>query len=298
MWITADLHDLVFDFPCSFLAMSRPDFELSHFWRWSNYRDYVQCIGTFTITMVMVTALLMPFSLYVELLGFCALITEAMLGAPQFYHNFKSKSTAGMRYGLVWILSLFTSLAWMHVVTAVRLVPSCQVVLYFQKHFVSMFFFYFFVQSLAQIFLSGLVLKFSIEAVWEKPWPGKDLIFDQSVQCSWWVLDGRRDLSHTFLPFTRCLVLVFVCSDVSPGSVFFLRSTVRIAFVLYCLVVLSSVKMVCCWLSGDIFKTGYFLVKNTPPQFYICGALQVVIDISILAQVFLYKTAPSPKWMP
>ncbi|XP_065174365.1 solute carrier family 66 member 2-like [Sycon ciliatum] len=131
------------------------DFEWSHFWRWSHYRDYLQFLASFTVTMIMLTALLMPITTYIEFLGFCALITEAMLGAPQFYHNFVKKSTAGM-----------------------------------------------------------------------------------------------------------------------------------------------SIKMVCCWLSGDIFKTVYFLVKNTPPQFYICGSIQVMIDISILSQVFIYTSSQMLPKMP
>ena len=61
------------------------------------------------------------------------------------------------------------------------------------------------------------------------------------------------------------------------------------------------------WTTGDIFKTTYFFVRNTPPQFFICGALQVhktgnvsyfslhlemmqvMVDFSILGQVFLYR---------
>ena len=36
---------------------------------------------------------------------------------------------------------------------------------------------------------------------------------------------------------------------------------------------------------GDTFKTTYFYLRDTPPQFFICGALQVSIDLAILAQV-------------
>uniref|UniRef100_A0A915DGR2 PQ-loop repeat-containing protein 1 n=1 Tax=Ditylenchus dipsaci TaxID=166011 RepID=A0A915DGR2_9BILA len=49
-----------------------------------------------------------------------------------------------------------------------------------------------------------------------------------------------------------------------------------------------SVKMVLMWLLGDIGKTIYFVVKHTPSQFYICGGLQITIDILILMQVFFY----------
>lgn len=43
------------------------------------------------------------------------------------------------------------------------------------------------------------------------------------------------------------------------------------------------------WTSGDIFKTVYFIVRNAPSQFWLCGALQISIDIAILCQVVLYS---------
>ena len=43
--------------------------------------------------------------------------------------------------------------------------------------------------------------------------------------------------------------------------------------------------MVLMWTCGDTFKTTYFYLRDTPPQFFICGALQVSIDLAILAQV-------------
>jgi len=53
-----------------------------------------------------------------------------------------------------------------------------------------------------------------------------------------------------------------------------------------------SVKMVMFWLSGDVFKTIYFLLRHAPTQFFLCGALQVSVDISILAQVLIYRDSP------
>jgi len=53
-----------------------------------------------------------------------------------------------------------------------------------------------------------------------------------------------------------------------------------------------SVKMVLFWLSGDVFKTIYFLLRNAPLQFFLCGALQVSVDIAILCQVLIYRDAP------
>lgn len=50
-----------------------------------------------------------------------------------------------------------------------------------------------------------------------------------------------------------------------------------------------SIQMVLCWLSGDIFKTGYFVARGAPSQFWLCGGLQVMVDVFILSQVALYR---------
>ncbi|XP_054714946.1 solute carrier family 66 member 2-like [Uloborus diversus] len=55
-----------------------------------------------------------------------------------------------------------------------------------------------------------------------------------------------------------------------------------------------SKKMVFLWTFGDVFKTVYFVVREAPIQFWICGILQVIIDFCILLQVLLYRTSPSP----
>lgn len=50
--------------------------------------------------------------------------------------------------------------------------------------------------------------------------------------------------------------------------------------------------MVGFWTCGDVFKTGYFIVRQAPAQFWICGMLQVTIDISIFIQVYMYRNLP------
>lgn len=57
----------------------------------------------------------------------------------------------------------------------------------------------------------------------------------------------------------------------------------------YLIFLFFSKKMVGFWTMGDIFKTGYFIVREAPPQFWICGMLQVSIDISIFLQVYIYR---------
>lgn len=51
----------------------------------------------------------------------------------------------------------------------------------------------------------------------------------------------------------------------------------------------SSVKMVLMWTAGDLFKTTYFLMNGSPAQFWLCGLVQIFIDVAILLQVLLYN---------
>ncbi|XP_010882458.2 solute carrier family 66 member 2 [Esox lucius] len=49
-----------------------------------------------------------------------------------------------------------------------------------------------------------------------------------------------------------------------------------------------SVKMVLLWTTGDVFKTAYFWINDSPSQFWVCGAVQIFIDVAILVQVLHY----------
>ncbi|KAM8946497.1 solute carrier family 66 member 2-like [Pelodytes ibericus] len=57
-----------------------------------------------------------------------------------------------------------------------------------------------------------------------------------------------------------------------------------------------SVKMVLLWTAGDVFKTGYFVLRDTPAQFWMCGTLQITVDVAILSQVFYYNRRPHSKY--
>lgn len=127
------------------------DFEARYFWEWTDFFSYLEFLATFTALMGIVMYFCIEIVYVVEIIGFLAVFTEAMLGAPQFYRNLKKKSTFGM-----------------------------------------------------------------------------------------------------------------------------------------------SKKMVFLWAFGDVFKTVYFVVREAPLQFWVCGVLQVVIDFLILLQVIIYRATPSP----
>lgn len=50
-----------------------------------------------------------------------------------------------------------------------------------------------------------------------------------------------------------------------------------------------SVKMVLLWTAGDVFKTTYFVMNESPTQFWVCGSVQILIDVAILLQVLFYS---------
>lgn len=127
------------------------DFDAKYFWEWTDFLSYLEFLATFTALMGILMYFCIEVVLIVEAVGFLAVFTEAMLGAPQFYRNLKKKSTFGM-----------------------------------------------------------------------------------------------------------------------------------------------SKKMVFLWAFGDVFKTVYFIAREAPIQFWVCGTLQVVIDFLILLQVLIYPNTLSP----
>ena len=73
------------------------DFDSKHFWNWTAFSSYVQFMLLFCASGGLFTYILLNQSVFIESLGFLALICEAMLGVPQFYKNFQNRSTKGMR---------------------------------------------------------------------------------------------------------------------------------------------------------------------------------------------------------
>lgn len=43
------------------------------------------------------------------------------------------------------------------------------------------------------------------------------------------------------------------------------------------------------WLGGDIFKTGFYITRDSPAQFTVCGAATVLLDLVVLAQRIIYR---------
>jgi hypothetical protein len=73
------------------------DFDWKYFWQWTDFQSYVDFMLVVSLVMSLLTFLLLDSVIYIEILGFLALFSEAMLATPQMAKNFRCKSTEGMR---------------------------------------------------------------------------------------------------------------------------------------------------------------------------------------------------------
>lgn len=77
------------------------DFDAKHFWNWSDFQSYLDCMLVFTIIASLLMYLFIEYIFFVEFVGFLAVFTEAMLGMPQLVKNYQSSSTEGMSLSMV-----------------------------------------------------------------------------------------------------------------------------------------------------------------------------------------------------
>lgn len=88
------LYDLVYIY---LFMVSSSEFDYDYFWEWTDVQSYVEFMLTFTTMGCVLMYIFLDSPLFVETIGFVSVLTEALLAAPQFYRNFVSKSTYGMR---------------------------------------------------------------------------------------------------------------------------------------------------------------------------------------------------------
>lgn len=86
----------------SVYAAPSVDLNMRYFWQWSAFEDYLLFCCSFTLLCAVVTLMLLDSSVFVEMLGFLAVMFEAMLGLPQLLQNFHNHTTKGMRYITLW----------------------------------------------------------------------------------------------------------------------------------------------------------------------------------------------------
>eukprot|EP00039_Didymoeca_costata_P023461 m.7198 g.7198 ORF g.7198 m.7198 type:complete len:269 (-) comp3666_c0_seq1:36-842(-) len=74
---------------------------LSEFWLWTDYADYLTFIALFTVFVGALTYMLSKITMYIEILGFCAVFVEAIQGVPQLLRNRALQSTRGMSVTMI-----------------------------------------------------------------------------------------------------------------------------------------------------------------------------------------------------
>ncbi|XP_063236333.1 solute carrier family 66 member 2 isoform X1 [Bacillus rossius redtenbacheri] len=77
------------------------DFDKRYFWAWTDFMSYVDFMLLFAIFSSVIMYLFIENNLFVQTVGFLAVLTEALLGAPQLTRNFRKKSTEGMSIKMV-----------------------------------------------------------------------------------------------------------------------------------------------------------------------------------------------------
>ena len=73
------------------------DWDTKYFWKWTNFQSYLEFVLLFGILGGVLMYLFVEYPIFVEIVGLIAVLTEAMLGVPQFLRNVHNKSTDGMR---------------------------------------------------------------------------------------------------------------------------------------------------------------------------------------------------------
>nr|CAD7198065.1 unnamed protein product [Timema douglasi] len=81
------------------------DFDKRYFWAWTDFMSYIDFMLLFTIACSLLMYLFIEHHIFVQTVGFLAVLTEALLGAPQLLRNLRNKSTEGMRQMVVmWMM--------------------------------------------------------------------------------------------------------------------------------------------------------------------------------------------------
>jgi len=114
-----------------------------------------------------------------------------------------------------------------------------------------------------------------------------------------------------FQSYMECIVLFTLCMAAAMYT--FLDTSIFVETIGFCAVFVEAMlglpqflrnyknrstrgmnrSMVVMWTCGDVFKTTYFLMREAPIQFTICGCIQIGIDLAILAQIWIFGSGTS-----
>lgn len=116
------------------------DFDWHYFWQWTDFQSYIDFLIVMSIFLSIITFIFLHNVIFIEIIGFLALLTEAMLGVPQLVKNIKNQSTKGMRYTSN-ILKVRYGVRNYNNSLARIVCSNCQLVVISQKYFISLQYF-------------------------------------------------------------------------------------------------------------------------------------------------------------
>uniref|UniRef100_A0A6G1SGP9 Solute carrier family 66 member 2 n=1 Tax=Aceria tosichella TaxID=561515 RepID=A0A6G1SGP9_9ACAR len=73
------------------------------FWRWTDLASHLVFLVIFTTILGCAVYYFIDNKPFIESLGYCALVTESMLGVPQVIRNYRKRSVAGMSLSMVFM---------------------------------------------------------------------------------------------------------------------------------------------------------------------------------------------------
>ncbi|CAG5095591.1 Similar to SLC66A2: Solute carrier family 66 member 2 (Bos taurus) [Cotesia congregata] len=72
------------------------DLDIKYFWKWTDFQSYLDFVLLVGVIGGVAMYIFVDYPIFVETVGLLAVLTEAMLGVPQFLRNLDNKSTEGM----------------------------------------------------------------------------------------------------------------------------------------------------------------------------------------------------------
>ncbi|XP_064086770.1 solute carrier family 66 member 2-like [Macrobrachium nipponense] len=125
--------------------------------------------------------------------------------------------------------------------------------------------------------------------------------FDYDYFWEWTDVQSYIEFMLTFTTFGCLLMFIFIDTSIFVETVGFISVLTEALLAVpqfYKNFISKSTfgmsrKMVLMWLMGDTFKTIYFWQRSAPLQFFVCGCLQIGIDIAVLFQCLLYRKKKS-----
>merc|ERR1712150_309863 len=71
------------------------DFDVNYFWQWTDFQSYVEAVASFLAGGSLLMYFMLKVEPFVEMVGFAAVFTEALLGTPHSTETLKISQPMG-----------------------------------------------------------------------------------------------------------------------------------------------------------------------------------------------------------